>query len=81
MTGVTGRKSWLVLRIGLESTSVVVPTTALTGVVTALVAKPIGLVIKLPHPHKHTVERINNRETKTSLLMHLTSSNQLAFAI
>jgi len=53
----------------------------LTGVVTALVAKPIGLVIKLPHPHKHTVERINNREIKTTLLMHLTSSNQLALTI
>ena len=81
MTGVTGRTSWLVLRIGLERISVVAPTTALMGVVTALEAKPIGLVITLPHPHKQTVERINNRETKTSLLMHLTSSNQLAFAI
>ena len=81
MTGVIGRTSWLVLRIGLESTSVVAPTTALTGVVTALVAKPIGLVIKFPHPHKHTVERINNREIKTTLLMHLTSSNQLALTI
>ena len=54
--------------------------TAFTGFA-ALVAKPIGLVIRLPHPHKHTVEKINNRETKTSLLMYLTSSNQQAFAI
>ena len=81
MTGVTGRMNWRVLRIGLESTSVVVPTTAFTGTETALVARPIGLVIRLPHPQKHVVERISIRETKTFLLMHLTSSNQLAFAI
>ena len=40
------------LPTGLPTISTATPLTTFTGVTTALVAKPIGLVIMLPHPLK-----------------------------
>lgn len=76
----TGLSICAVLRIGLPTTFIVTPATALTGVITALVAKPIGLVTMLAQLLVKEAPTNSIKTNKTSLLMALTSSNQLAFA-
>ena len=76
----TGLSICAVLRIGLPTTFIVTPATALTGVITTLVAKPIGLVTMLAQLLAKEVPPNSIKTNKTSLLMALTSSNQLAFA-
>ena len=63
----------------IHSFEVSLPTTAFTGVIAALVARPIGLVTMLAQVLVKEAPTNSITTNKTSLLIALTSSNQLAF--
>ena len=63
----------------IHSFEVSLPTTVFTGVIAALVARPIGLVTMLAQVLVKKAPTKSITTNKTSFLIVLTSSNQLAF--